>query len=119
MPSWSAASTGLNSNFSMIIFLWWWSGLGLPDVGWCCLRPGRQGHFVSCGFAALSLDRQAGDQGMAGGRGRREEWSDHGGRLVAERLSPARDALMAAFLAVSYWARQRCRSAIEARRTAA
>src|SRR4051812_41935640 len=88
-------------------------GLGLPDVGWCGLRPGRQGHFVSCGFTAFSLDRQAVDQDLAGGRGGRGGVVGQGGSPVAERLSPGGCAVLAA-LAVSYWARQRCRSAMEA-----
>ena len=58
-----------------------WSGSRPPRWRWCGLRPGRQGHFVSCGFAALTLDRQPGDQGLAGYRGGRGVWSGSADRI--------------------------------------
>ena len=75
---------------------------------------------MSCGFAALTLDRHPGDQGIGGYRGGRNRvvghrHACHGAGPVAERLSTGCRAVFAA----SYWAFQRCRSAMEARMTRA
>ena len=70
---------------------------------------------LSCGFAPLTLDCRSCDQAM--GRDRLRPSRGQGGWPVVETLSTAPRAPVTVAFAVSYWARQRCRSATECKIT--